>query len=1413
MIALSTRAGRTFQAHSILLLLAMIFRSWMPSVAQQPSASSGSPLFSKENSAASRALVMSGKLFQPNGASLQPGVNVIRITAGWSGVQGTQAFSLHLPADADRGSLRVTLNGNEVSDRFQGSGCGDGTACASGTLTAKDGLSATKNVLTAVVKNSSGFMASGRWRSMAGMVKKNSVTAVQGNVPSAARVAGKLAIPGASSVCDPVNVCPAWLPPTVRFDTLALGGVQPGTPQSWVRINGQTYGMNFPLGPEVRYLILMLNDQTLEVEDIEPCGDNACVALVTSEQPQGSLVVMQTVAGNSVGSDLDASVFGGTNFTTYATANLPAGYMAIGVTGQPAGTAYENTQGVSYATGSLVEDVNGNYGFQSSDIVEYAIQPQDAGDYGNPTITLNVPPNLAQAGEKQTLFEANAGAGQNGLWLLTLSRANPMPPYNQQGSGCSDNSVPGLATRLLTGCGTFYPVGDGSAQTKDQAWQNLAAALSAVKADQLVFLQSIGSVGSSSLAQTVGTGTSMQGFRQFAAALQSVGGTPMVIAGPKFTNQDTYAFVGFGRTALASGGGGGGSSPIETIVKATNALTGGAAEVSTAMGAGQSGVLHGTLQRDGSGLYRPSQTSAELQGLFTAKGSLNNSDFTLSVVNYQQPVEWPSNSGTTLLPGATSISGQQGAYRFISHWLLANYYLKGIQGVHQDDLHFFFSGSTNTSLDYHVFDPANLPLPAQGTWANFGCTTFDGTTCTFQAPGDSTPSSFTTADFAAVKMQVSQEVTYLTNTLQYLATGSTNLKDVVASGSANVGLALSAAANTVLGSGMGNLNAQQLQPKPVTFSWQQLLSTLAGIASVAADAVGVGEVVDPIWDTLSAAAQTNLKRVTSTANTLGAIVGTVGAGASIDSKNARLSTPQPFAQLTTTVGELASNNLQSPLILAFDTMTDRVTSDWGRLSTIGPRVVNTNDPTFFAPNQLEQYAALNAMTSSSTRTFYSALLPQVYNLHFWAGVGQYAQPAGSFIPAVGSVSTGTNSPTHCYAFYVTPNDNFNGAALGTLASTQGISYPSMGGGPFPFSQDPGFTDVWVIDGGAAAPKTRSTLISVMNADLANNLFSANQLNVPMAQMFSSNGPMANVTTDAGVSNSSGWASSDVCDPTAPHNDDLGAAPSGSIVTTTTLVSPMSGVLGKNALFTASVTAGKTPVTSGSVYFRIDGTALSQAAPWGADGTASSTVAGLALGQHTIGADYSPGDGYGVSSAPTATFTVYSEFPDLKLSIANSNLNVSYGAASAPLTMQISSVAGLAGDVTLSCSGLPHGMACSFGSNSLNLASDGSVTASMQIRPTTTAATAWVTRAAEATMTLLLAPLVTVGRRRKAWPQLGRTMLAIVAVVLVATTLNGCSGAHSNTTPTPTQETGSKTILVNAQVGSISRSVAVNLNIQ
>jgi hypothetical protein len=1320
--------------------------------------------------------------------------NAIIIKPDSSLVSGSQIFSLQLPADAVPGSLKVMLNGRDVSGNFQGA--------TAGTLSAADGLSTVKNVLSATVKTSSGGMASGRWRAMSAPVNKNKAllkasSLVRGNAAISAIKANVAPAAAAASVCDPVNMCPAWVPPSVRFDTLTKGGPELNQ-NPWIQVNGIPVGSLESGTATGQYALVVMDRQTLVFTDFEWFPNSQALNSWLTRYTSNDLVVVGTTSASSgVDASLDTSVIGGTNFGSCGCA-LPQSYMVIGAGGQAPGTAYESKRSANaFATGSVLEDANGNYNFQSSDIVEYAIEPQDPSNYGNPSIEFNVPSNLSVAGESRIIFQANATAGQNGLWLLVLDRTTLFPAFNYTGNPsapCSDIVDAGF-TRVVASCGTFYAVGAGNSNI-DGEFHALADALDAVTSDQIVFLQSIGTVGSSNLATTIGSGTSNTGFQQFTYHFQPVGGTPMAVVGPTFTNQDNYAFVGF----LGAG----------------NALTGGAAELSTAF-PGQLGVMHGTLQRDRNGLYRPAQTSPEQQGMFNAKGGMSDSDFTLSVTAYQQPVVWPSNSATSLLPGASTIAGQQAAYRFISNWLLGSYYLKTIQGPHQDDIHYFFSSSLNTSIDYHTMDPANLPLPTVGTWSTFGCISFDGTTCTFQATGDSAASSFTVNDFNAVKAQLSLEVIYLTNTLQYLVTGSTNMKDVVAAGNANVGLALSAAANTIEGSGMANLDAQAIATKTVTFSWQSLLGTLSGIAETLASVESFGA-ASFAFDELPKPTQFLFTRLSSSVNGIGAILSAVGSGGGIGSTASQTiqpPSPQPFARLTTTVGNLATQDLQSPLILAFDTTADNITSDWGRLSTIGPRTTNVKDTTFFAPDQVQQVNAINAATNASASSFYYSILPTVYNLHYWTGVAWHGATAGVFQPTVGSLEQ-HDEQYGCNAFYLTPNSD-NNEQLGTLSIYQGITYPSVGGTAYPFAQDIGFFDFWTIDGSVARAGSNNTNIAVIDKDLATNLFAPNQLNVSMLQLFSANGPMESVTKDASVDGISGWSNGNICDASDPQynlaiGSGLSTSPGGPIPTTTTLISPMSGTLGHDMVFTAQVMAGTTPVTSGVVYISIDGAVVGNPAV-NPDGTASVTVkGGLTLGTHQIQADSGMATGYAASSTPQpSTFTVYSESPDLNISVPSGTINVSYNAQSAPVAVQVGSIAGLSGNVVLSCAGLPVGLACTFNSQSSTLAAGGNMNATVQIGPSPAAqAGTPISSIAKISVAILILPLIGMGSLRKSRSMIGLTMLLIIAAGVATVGLTGCSGGSN---PTPVRETGLKTITINASVGSVSRSIGVNINLQ
>jgi hypothetical protein len=1016
--------------------------------------------------------------------------NGFRITTAASRLGTGTEITLHLPPAADKASLDVKLNGITATPQFDSCSAGS----CSGIFTLANGVVPGKNLISATVRLEAGTMASARARFID--VGNDRVTGLQ---KSSQPISG-ISSSGTSS---------QWIGPTVPFETLTPGGFNGYSP--WVSVNGAQYPTSAIQCVGGNYVAVVLNRQSLQYVD-QQCFVSATdwSAYLAARRPS-ELVITGPTIGRSMAA-IDTTPVGGSDLTSAAVAR---NYMLIGYGQAPGGTAFEffeyESSVDSFASGMLQEDANGNYAFRPADMVEYAMASSDIGFYGLPAIRLKVPIGLAESGpwgaaDTERIYTSGVSADSNGLWVLTLNRYSLAVP-----AGCSDQlHVFNGTQRVLAPCGAFFPVSEGNAT----AWSNLAAYLRQVGTDQLVFIQSVGKVGAGdSLRESLG----VQNFGAFAQALLALGGTPNIVAGPTFTAADSYSFVGYRSIS-------GENTP--------NALGGAVAEASTAM-PGKGGILHGTLQRSRSGDYKPAQSAAEIPGMFWENGDVNGSAYVLSIAATQRPVAWPSSNPAQLLPGASSLSGQVAAYRFISQWLLSQYYIKGISGPYQDDIHYFFSGSSNTTINYHTMDPANLPFPS--TSSEFPCTSAGGSTCTFTAFGDAQPSSFTANDFNAVKQQLSVEVLYLTNVMTYLVTGSSNLKDIVAAGNSNVALALSAAANSVMGSGMAQLNAQALAVKPVTFSWQNLLGTLAGIASAAANIEAAGELT-PIWDAIADATKTTIKRGVGATNALGAILGTIGVGTTVQASDPK-STPQPFAKLTTTVGELATANLQSPLLGGFDAVVDSLTSDWGRLSLIGPRITNTADTVFYSPDQVSQQRSIDASTLGSTQTFYLAVLPTVFTVHYWQGLGWGEAEAnyGKFFqPTVGSVYDNSGGNDY-YAFYVTPNRVRPGSTdkLGTLSLYQGTEYPSYADAKRPFmgpedeAPPHGYWDFWVIDNVNAVQNknSKSTYIPSIDLKVATQLFAPNLMNIPMDQFVALNGPMKPI--DASVNNGSGFSNTNI----------------------------------------------------------------------------------------------------------------------------------------------------------------------------------------------------------------------------------------------------------------------------------------------
>lgn len=1339
---------------------------------------------------------------------------------------GSVTISVTIPGTPDK--FVAHLNGKDVTSAFTGAQC-DGGTCKTAVLTQADGLNTRKNVLAV----DSGHGLTSRLR-FSTNVLPSSVS-----VSNARSVtAGVMAMPKAQTVGSGYQTA---LPPTVAFTTLTPGGWEQGA-SKWISINGTGYPATAPPGNcnGSIFLAIVLDRQTLVEQTSAPESSPMCLAnsaalkTYLSSLTNNDLVIVGSIAGQSPDSGLDLTPIGGSVFGGQAGSGqlYPAQIFAVGAPGATTGTAYQgyfaNISGYEnipeFGQGSLQEDAYGNYNFYSSDVIEYAVSPNDPGVLnssatGQSAVSISIP--NAPTGNAQWYVYTSPQGQINGFWLLTLSRNNLHTyPYGcPQGPLSPDGSV-----QYIPSCGTFYNTGSSDPSTSTQALKALAAAISGTNSWQMTFLVSVGTPvfgGSNNSIWNVGgmggsanlpASVPSNGFYEFSQALLALGGTPNLIQS-LIQPGSTYTFVG-------SPGVGG-------------PLAGGAVESTSALAAqGQTGFVHGIMQRNLNGLYQPHQTNQEPASVYAVKGSFKSPEFKLTEAILQQPVDWPSSSTTTVIGAAcapnclyaNSIVGQVAAYKLLSFVLLNDFYMQGsAPNPHSDDLHYFFTGSYNTSISYHTYDPQSFNSPTmsqsntpyacssiQSIVDQYGNSTKECTITSFVTDGSTLV--FTDNDFYAVATQLHYEIQYLTNTLQFLTTGSNNLKSVIASGSANVGLALTGAAANVLGSDL-------VAPPPqtiVTTSWQSIVQLIAGSSSILSLVPGL----DAITPALNLVA-----KLAGGANSLIGGSMTISADAGGITKTATSkSLPSAFSTFSDTISDLANGGLQDQLAGGFDTMSDAVTSDWGRLSTIGPMTANPSNLVFFAPTQASQQVAIRAVSLAASRNFYLALMPAMgYSVDYYPGVQGWVNPpsGNANIPDMGVYSDAADWHT-CSAFYLNPQTNSTSTftGLGSPTANSFVFYPSVAGGSNPFGMDEagnGTTsvDMYIIGGKVSYKGTNSTAIGLPSSDLTSYLFTNAGLNLPVDQFVTPNGPMqSSFGNMSSTSNRAGADVGKICPAQSYPQAEVGATLGGtqtSTNTTTTLSAATTNILGDDLPVSATVMSGITPVATGSVYFTVDGggSVSANLNPQGVASTAIPTVL-LTRGTHQIVALYSRVDPYGASTSAAVATNVYTTAPDMNLSASANSVNVSYGSTSSPITLQLTSLAGLAGTVNLTCSGLPVGMTCGFNPAQVTLTANGQSSASLTISGGTAAKSSlWAPG-----IGLLLLPisLVSLSRVRKGARQLGGIICLLVLSLVGISCLSGCSGGSSPSSNT-FQEIGNKTVIISASSGTISRTIPIQVNIQ
>jgi hypothetical protein len=938
-------------------------------------------------------------------------------SSGSSAISGMKTLTLNMPSDTKTETLKIVLNGKDVTSRFNTTSCA-AAVCETGTLSSADGLRAGKNVLYAVAKSGGGRAVSSRLR-FSGDDTQTTNQSVTAMVRPAAQSPSAQQLPTASS----------FLPPTVAFNTLPGGSI--GASDPWFQLGTMIqYGIASDCSS--LYGVVVLDRQTLVEKTAAPESSPQCISTggalksYLNTLTSDDLVIVGTTsnspsdAGSGLGV-LDTSAIGGTVYNCLSIVSVcgtsqplqkfsldkPLGYLAIGVGGASSspGQAYEsynlpNETGVTqpYAFGMLSEDAYGNYNFQSSTALEYTVSP--GGPSGQAYISLVSPPSYPN--QTVTLNPPSGSNGLNGFWLMILDRADPTLSLTGPNAYCASSSG-----TQFSNCGTFFPTGSGDSATRGAAMKALAAALQAVNRRQLAFLTTVGSAaygtvwqaanndGNSSLA---GTWTDL-GFQSLRTAFRSLGlpDTTFLSLG---TSGSTLTYI----TSPGLGNSLSGQSILSTTVYAQQ---------------GQSGYVHGVLTHDLQGLFRPGRTQQ-------ASAAQDYVNFTMAKVALQEPVEWPELSSTPL-PNADSAAGQLAAYQYLSWYLLNAWYIPGqsgtqaISGPYAYDIHYFFTGSLNSYLDIHTFDPANATWPGtpgfkNGSPFNISCATPGGTSCTWTNPLDNTTLVFTQNDFMAVQTQLHNEIVDLTNVLLFMVNGSTNMKDVIAAGNSNTALALLQAESAVEAS----LSQPQLPTTKVTVGVSNIIDMVGGVLTTAAAVTGFNADLQ--------AAQAAIDLTADIVSDVGGIAGGFTSGGSAGSAPI----PSPDYTLNTTMAQLATTDLQGQMMAGFDTTLDSITSDWGRLNTIGPQITNPSNSNFFFPNQVLQLLSVNAMNQAAQRSIYLSVIPAFYQVHYWPMVNSDSFTSTN-VPDMGYTSSGDDGS--CHAFY-----SYNGAPLYTSAS-----YPSAGG--------------------------------------------------------------------------------------------------------------------------------------------------------------------------------------------------------------------------------------------------------------------------------------------------------------------------------------------------------------------------------
>jgi drug/metabolite transporter (DMT)-like permease len=157
------------------------------------------------------------------------------------------------------------------------------------------------------------------------------------------------------------------------------------------------------------------------------------------------------------------------------------------------------------------------------------------------------------------------------------------------------------------------------------------------------------------------------------------------------------------------------------------------------------------------------------------------------------------------------------------------------------------------------------------------------------------------------------------------------------------------------------------------------------------------------------------------------------------------------------------------------------------------------------------------------------------------------------------------------------------------------------------------------------------------------------------------------------------------------------------------------------------------------------------------------------------------------------------------------VNVNYGSTSTPITVQLTSLDGMTGNVNLSCTGLPLGMSCNFNPAQVSLQAGGVGTTSVTITATAVSLSSfWIPGIGWLVLPL---SLLSLGRMRRGRHHLSKIASVLALSLLGTLYLSGCNGGSNSQSAGSVKESGTKTISINATSGSTTSTIPVQVDIQ